>query len=183
MLDSLIDRGECTFLRWLLGHSIDYSFLSLCSLYTVLVEHRQHKLYHNSRRMHVMSWEPYEFGTVEIIIYELLSRANIIHGLPLDYTRTVRTLGYIVLNDSCQSLCHLASDSKNNFHKTLSGRNHSVPFYDLSQRSFFNVCCLFRPTHDRVSPSDARLNVLNVTHWIRYNPGRLCVLEATPCTV
>jgi len=40
----------------------------------------------------------------------------------------------------------LASDSKHGFHKTFLGRKHSVPFPSraLSQRSFFNFCCLFR---------------------------------------
>ena len=33
---------------------------------------------------------------------------------------------------------------KNGFHKTVSGRNHSVPFRAFLQRSYFNVCCLFR---------------------------------------
>jgi len=45
----------------------------------------------------------------------------------------------------------LASDSKNDFHKTLSGRNHSVPYCALSQQSFFrcllpfpsaSLCCI-----------------------------------------
>jgi len=41
------------------------------------------------------------------------------------------------------NLCHLASDSKNDFHKALSGRNHSVPFRALSQRSFFQCMLPF----------------------------------------
>ena len=48
----------------------------------------------------------------------------------------VWTLGCIVLDDSCKSGSHLASESKNDFHKTLSGRNHGVPFCALSSRSF-----------------------------------------------
>jgi len=47
-----------------------------------------------------------------------------------------------MFDDSC-SLCHLASSSKNNFHKTLSGRNHSVPFRALSQQSFFQCLLPF----------------------------------------
>ena len=37
---------------------------------------------------------------------------------------------------SCQSLCHPAFDSKNDFHKTLSGRNRVVLFCALSMTSF-----------------------------------------------
>jgi len=36
---------------------------------------------------------------------------------------TIRTPGCVVFDSSCLSLCHLASDSKKDFHKRLSGRN------------------------------------------------------------
>ena len=57
-----------------------------------------------------------------------------------------------MFDDSCKSLCHPASNSTNDFHKTLSGRNHGVTFHALSQRSFFQfplpfpsaaiLCCM-----------------------------------------
>ena len=50
-----------------------------------------------------------------------------------------------MFDNTCYSLCHLASDSKNDFHKTLSCRNHSVPFRALSQRTFFQ-CLLSFPS-------------------------------------
>ena len=37
----------------------------------------------------------------------------------------------------------MASESKNDFHETLLGRNHSVPFRALSQRSFFQCLLPF----------------------------------------
>ena len=48
-----------------------------------------------------------------------------------------------MLGDFCSSLCHPASDSRNGFRKTLSGRNHGVPFRALSQKSFFQFLLLF----------------------------------------
>jgi len=56
---------------------------------------------------------------------------------------TVWTLGCIVFNDSCESLYHLASNFKNDFHKTLSGRNYSMLFCALQQISFFQFLLLF----------------------------------------
>ena len=44
-----------------------------------------------------------------------------------------------MFDDTCESLCHLASDSKNDFHYTLSGRNHSVPFGALG----FSIAAAF----------------------------------------
>ena len=45
-----------------------------------------------------------------------------------------------MFDDSCLSLCHLAADSKNDFHKTQLGR----PFVLFHRDRFFNFCCLFR---------------------------------------
>jgi len=56
---------------------------------------------------------------------------------------------------SCLSLYHPASNSKNDFHKTLLGRNHGVPFRALSQGPFFQfllpfpsaiLCCISAQT-------------------------------------
>ena len=67
---------------------------------------------------------------------------------------TFWTLGCIVFDDSCYGLCHPASDSKNDFHKTFSG-HHGVSFIALSQRSFFQfllpfpsviLCCISAQT-------------------------------------
>jgi len=50
---------------------------------------------------------------------------------------------YILLDDSWWSLCHPASDSRNDFHKILSGRNHGISFRALSQRSFIQFLLPF----------------------------------------
>jgi len=68
---------------------------------------------------------------------------------------TVWSLGCVVFDNSCQSLCHPAFNSKNDFHKTLSGQNHGVSFRALSQRLFFQflqpfpsaiLCCISAQT-------------------------------------
>jgi len=50
-----------------------------------------------------------------------------------------------MFDDTCYLLCHLASDFKNDFHKTLSSQNDSlsVPFRALLQRSFFQFLLPF----------------------------------------
>ena len=48
-----------------------------------------------------------------------------------------------MFNDSCQSLCHPASDSKNGFHKTLSGRNHAVELSSCFTEIVFSISAVF----------------------------------------
>ena len=59
---------------------------------------------------------------------------------------SVWTLRCVVFDDSCSSLYHLTSDTKNDFHETVAGRNHSVLFREISQRSLFQFLLPFPST-------------------------------------